>query len=237
MGHRGAAAVAPENTLASLRAAAAHGASWVEFDVMLSGDGVPVLFHDETLTRTTGRKARMAATPLAELRTLEAGAWFAPDFEGETIPTLEEALELLLKLGVSPNLEIKPSKDTDEATARAAVAVLSRSWPLERAPALVSSFSRACLAVAVQEAPQVPRGLITHRPPKDWPEAAAHLACSTVHVNARRLTPRLAKRVKEAGYGLAAFTVNDVARARELIAAGVDCIITDAPGEIAAALA
>lgn len=236
MGHRGAAADAPENTLASLRAAAAQGASWVEFDVMLSGDGVPVLFHDETLARTTGRKARMAETPLAELRGLDAGAWFAPDFQGEAIPTLEDALALLLELGVSPNLEIKPSKDTDEATARAALAVLSSSWPLER-PALVSSFSRACLAVAQEEAPRFPRGLITHRPPKDWPEAAAELGCRTVHINGRRLTAKLAKRVKDTGYGLAAFTVNDAERARELIAAGVDCIITDAPGVMAAALA
>ena len=236
MGHRGAAADAPENTLAGLRACAEQGASWVEFDVMLSGDGVPVLFHDETLKRTTGRKALMAETPLAELRKLEAGAWFAPAFRGERIPSLEDALALLLELGLSPNVEIKPSKDTDKATALAVMSAMTRCWPSDRAPALISSFSRACLAVARDEAPHLPRGLIMHRPPKDWPEAAARLACSTIHVNGRWLTPKLARHIKDAGYGLAAFTVNDAGRARELIAAGVDCIITDAPGAIAAAL-
>ena len=82
MGHRGAAGIAPENTLASLRTAAAMGVSWIEFDVMLSGDGVPVLFHDDNLKRITGRKAAMARTPFAELIKLEAGAWFAPGFSG-----------------------------------------------------------------------------------------------------------------------------------------------------------
>ena len=93
MGHRGAAGRAPENTLAGLRAAADMGATWVEFDVMLSGDGVPVLFHDDNLKRTTGRNAHMAETPFADLAALEAGAWFAPAFAGEPIPALEAALE------------------------------------------------------------------------------------------------------------------------------------------------
>lgn len=236
MGHRGAAAVAPENTLASLRAAAAQGVAWVEFDVMLTGDGVPVLFHDDNLKRTAGRDAAMAQTPLATLRTLEAGAWFGPEFAGEPIPTLEEALALLLDLGVSPNVEIKPTPGADEATACAAMEVLVRRWPFERHPALVSSFSRKSLAVAQQEAPQVPRGLLFVRTPRDWAKPAAALACSTVHVAANYLSPRMAEQIKGGGYGLAVFTVNDATFARHLVASGVDCIITDTPQTIAAAL-
>ena len=109
MGHRGAAGVAPENTLVGLRTAAELGVRWVEFDVMLSGDGVPVLFHDDSLKRTTGCDALMADTPLASLSKLEAGAWFASKFAGEPIPTLEDALSFLLESGISPNVEIKPS--------------------------------------------------------------------------------------------------------------------------------
>ncbi|MDH3919787.1 MAG: glycerophosphodiester phosphodiesterase family protein, partial [Rhodospirillales bacterium] len=68
MGHRGAAAWAPENTLASIQKAADLGATWVEFDVMLTGDGRPVLFHDDNLKRLTGLDALMARTPYSRVK-------------------------------------------------------------------------------------------------------------------------------------------------------------------------
>jgi glycerophosphoryl diester phosphodiesterase len=236
MGHRGAAASAPENTLISLRTASEQGARWVEFDVMLSGDGVPVLIHDENLRRTTGHNALVANTPVAELRRLDAGSWFGPAFADARIPTLEEALALLVELGVSPNLEIKPSTGADEPTAIAAMRVLAEHWPHDRMPALVSSFSRLSLRAAQRESPQFPRGLLITRPPRDWAEVAKELACSTVHIDGRRVTPQHVERIKGAGYGLAVYTVNDPIDARHLLAAGVDCIITDAPGAMIKAL-
>ncbi len=236
MGHRGAAGDAPENTLVSLRTAAEQGARWVEFDVMLSGDGVPVLFHDDSLKRTTGRDALMADTPLASLRKLEAGAWFAPKFAGEPIPTLEDALSFLLSSGISPNVEIKPSKGKAAATGRAVAEVMARCWPLERAPALICSFYKEGLAAAQRIAPQVPRAFLMRRPARDWRQTAKKLECSTIHVGGRWLSARVAQEIKQAGYGSAVFTVNDPKRARLLLARGVDCIITDAPGKIAAAL-
>ncbi|MFQ5774105.1 MAG: glycerophosphodiester phosphodiesterase family protein [Kiloniellaceae bacterium] len=236
MGHRGAAAAAPENTLAGLRAAARTGVAWVEFDVMLTGDGVPVLFHDDNLRRTTGRDAPMSRTPLAALRALEAGSWFAPEFAGEPVPTLEEALEVVLDLGLHANVEIKPTPGRDEDTAEAALGVIGRCWPGDRPPPLVSSFSRRALGAARRRAPDTPRGLIAWRLPRDWARAARALECATLHLPGNRLSERAARRIKGAGYGLAAFTVNDPAAARRLLAWGVDCIITDAPGAIAAAL-
>ena len=236
MGHRGAAGVAPENTLVGLRTAAELGVRWVEFDVMLSGDGVPVLFHDDSLKRTTGCDALMADTPLASLSKLEAGAWFAPKFAGEPIPTLEDALSFLLASGISPNVEIKPSTGKAEATGRAVAETMARCWPLERAPALVGSFFVDGLAAAHRVAPRVPRAFLMRRPVRDWRHTAKRLECSTIHIRGRWLSERIAKEIKQAGYGLAAFTVNDPKRARLLLARGVDCIITDVPGDIAAAL-
>ena len=96
IGHRGAAKRAPENTLAGLRRAHELGAAWVEFDVMLSGDGVPILIHDETLERTTDGHGAVPDHGLAAIRELDAGAWFAPAYAGERVPTLEEAIDLLL---------------------------------------------------------------------------------------------------------------------------------------------
>ena len=86
IGHRGAAARAPENTLAGLRKAKELGADWVEFDVMLSGDGVPLLIHDETLQRTTTGRGRVARHTADEIRSLDAGRWFGPEFAGGAHP-------------------------------------------------------------------------------------------------------------------------------------------------------
>src|SRR6267378_4419963 len=82
VGHRGAGTLAPENTLAGIRKAAAMGFGGVEFDVMLSADKVPLLIHDETLDRTTRGRGSVAATPYARLASLDAGAWFSPEYRG-----------------------------------------------------------------------------------------------------------------------------------------------------------
>jgi len=236
MGHRGAAGLAPENTLASLRTAAAMGMTWVEFDVMLSGDGVPVLFHDDNLERITGRKAAMARTPSAELAKLDAGAWFGPGFSGEPIPSLEQALALAVELGFTPNIEIMPTPGRDAATAAVVVETIGRRWPKDRPSPLVSSFSREALDVARDRAPSLPRALIAWRLPRDWEAAAETLQCVSLHLRGLRLRAKTSAKIKRAGYQLAAFTVNDPNRARRLIGLGVDCIITDRPDVIAQAL-
>ena len=142
IGHRGAAARAPENTLAGLRKAKALGADWVEFDVMLSGDGVPVLIHDETLQRTTDGRGGSRATRRPRSRVLDAGAWFGPAFTGERIPTLTEAVSLLLELGLNANVEIKPSTGEAEATGEVVAGALRRLWPEDGPRLLLSSFER-----------------------------------------------------------------------------------------------
>ena len=232
MGHRGAMARAPENTLAGLRAAADSGLVWVEFDVMLTGDGLPVLFHDTDLKRTTGVSRPMADTPWADLRQLDAGSWFDPAFCGERVPSLAQAIEVLLDLGLRPNVEIKPADGHAEATAEAACRVLAELWPADHPPPLISSFARAALEVAQVLQPDWPRGFLSEHLEEDWQVQAAALECQTVHVHWPRIDKQRAAAVTDAGYGLAIFTVNDPAQARRLVDLGVDCIITDCPWEI-----
>ncbi|MGF1611773.1 MAG: glycerophosphodiester phosphodiesterase family protein [Kiloniellales bacterium] len=237
MGHRGAALHAPENTLAGLRKAAALGLSWVEFDVMLTGDGVPVLFHDDSLKRITGVPALMAETPLARLATLDAGRWFGEAFAGERVPTLEAALALLLKLGLQPNVEIKPTPGRDVETAVAAIEVLQRCWPAARPAPLISSFNRMSLAAACALRPDWPRALVAFKAPADWALALRALKCRAFHLSEKHLTGKLAARIKDAGYQVACYTVNDPRRAAKLSGGLVDCLISDAPDRIAAAFA
>ena len=236
MGHRGAAALAPENTLAGLHRAAATGVSWVEFDVMITSDSVPVLFHDDKLKRTTGHRALMADTPYDVVRTLDAGSWYGPQFAGEPVPTLAAALALVRELGLRANIEIKPTSGRDRETATAIGEIIAECWPPDVLPPLISSFSRDCLAVAQTRVPNLPRALLARRMPRDWVSAARSLECSTLHVAAWWLTAKRAARIKAQGYGLAAFTINDVAQARTLLDWGVDCIVTDSPDAMVAAL-
>lgn len=247
MGHRGAKALAPENTLSSLKAAAAAGATWVEFDVMLTGDGQPVLFHDETLRRTTGADGEMAATPLSVVRGLDASRHFAQKysrragqrFQGQSdcrVPTLEEAVACLLALGLTPNVEIKPTPGLAAETAEVALTRMHELWPDDRPPPLVSSFQRDSLAAARRMVPQWPRGLLVEDLPDDWRAALAGLDCASLHLNWRHVRRAEVAAVKAAGYAVAAFTVNGLRAGRRLLDKGVDCLITDRPNLLIPAL-
>jgi glycerophosphoryl diester phosphodiesterase len=96
IGHRGAAAHAPENTLASIRRALSAGVFGVEWDVRVARCGTPVGFHDAALERTTNGRGALADHPFEALQALDAGGWFGEAFRGERIPTLEAALQLCL---------------------------------------------------------------------------------------------------------------------------------------------
>ena len=236
MGHRGVAALAPENTLVSLRKVAECGLSWVEFDVMLAGDGVPVLFHDDTLERTTGRAGLVAETPSEELLSFDAGAWFGPEFEGALVPSFAASLDLALECDLRLNVEIKPTAGTEIETAHAVVAELSSLWPASAPIPLISSFHSSCLEVAKALRPDWPRGLVTFELSDNWRDDLLGLECASFHLW-HELTHRdLVREVKDMGMEMACFTVNEAPLARRLFAIGVDCLITDDPPAILGAL-
>ncbi|MDZ4735302.1 MAG: glycerophosphodiester phosphodiesterase [Rhodospirillaceae bacterium] len=232
IGHRGEAARAPENTLASMRMAAASGLRWVEFDAKLSGDGVPLLFHDDTLDRTTNGEGPVAVTPFAAIRALDAGSWFGPDFAGETVPTLLETLALLVECGMGANVEIKPCPGREMETASVVSSAIEAHWPADYGRLIVSSFSRAALARARDVAPGLPRGLVVWDRMATMMEDAAALDCVSIHCAHQHLTREMAYAVKAAGYILAVYTVNDPALAHQLIEWGVDTIISDDSGTL-----
>lgn len=235
MGHRGVAALAPENTLAGLRTAARLGLSWVEFDVMLTRDAVPILFHDETLRRTTGHPGRMAETDYATVKGLDAGAWFHPDFAGAPVPSLEQALEVLLAEGLRPNVEIKPTPGRDVETVERTVAVLKALWPTDRPPPLLSSYSTMSVAAARALAPGWPRALVVDGVPVKWRRMLEALGCACFYVHHRRGSETLFRQVHAAGYAVGCFTVNRERRARTLFERGADCLITDDPAQLGTA--
>lgn len=228
IGHRGAAARAPENTLAGLRRAKALGCDWVEFDVRLTGDGALVLCHDPWLDRTTNGSGLVSAKSLAAIRECDAGSWFDPNFAGERVPTLDEALLLAAELDLGVNVEIKSDRGREYATAAAVATTVQQLRG--RSPALlVSSFLPSALAALRDFAPMIPRGVLFRFIPRGWAQIALRLGCTMIGADQRRLRPRRIAAIRAAGYKLATFTVNDPARARLLFNWGVNSVFSDAP--------
>ncbi|MSP48385.1 MAG: glycerophosphodiester phosphodiesterase [Alphaproteobacteria bacterium] len=235
-GHRGAKLRAPENTLAGFKAAKRLGAGWVELDAKLTRDGIPVVIHDETLERTTDGAGRVGSATLAEIRRLDAGRWFAPEFAGEKVPTLEEALRLIAAEGMGVNVEIKPCPGRERETAEASIRVIRAIWPRTLPAPIVSSFKRASLEAAQAAAPELPLGLLLEEHEADWREAAERLGCKAIHPNWSALTAGWVAEIRQAGYASVTWTVNDPEAARRLAGWGVDCLITDAPDLIVPAI-
>jgi glycerophosphoryl diester phosphodiesterase len=236
IGHRGARNSAPENTLAGIRQGHREGVTWVEFDVKLTSDSHAILMHDETLERTTDGRGPVRAATLADIRRLDAGSSFGPAWRGEKVPTLAETMALLAELDMGFNLEIKPCPGREAETARVALAEVAKHWPAGRPLPVISCFKTEALEVSREVAPDLPRGYLVEKLLPGWQADASRLGCRTVHVSWNKLTRLQVEAVKVAGYQLAVWTVNEPAKAREILSWGADSIITDCPAMLAAAL-
>ncbi len=234
IGHRGACAYAPENTLASIRKAAAQGARWVEFDVRLTRERDLVLMHDDDVKRTTNGKGRVADLTLAELSALDAGAWFGGAFAGERVPTLAETIALLAELGLGANIEIKAADAEARETAESLARILAAHWPRTAPPPLISSFEIEALAAIQAAAPQWPRGLLMKEIGGDWRGLLDRLGAATLNLDHRPLDAAMIAAARATGRPVLCYTVNDPARARQLFAWGVSAVFTDQPDALLA---
>lgn len=236
VGHRGAAAQAPENTLAAFARAAELGCSWIEFDVRLAADGVPVVLHDRSLARTAGLDAAIDDVPCRRLAALDAGSHAGPFWAKERIPTLAQALDACLVLGLVPVIEIKATAGDGWAAAIAVARLLRQRWPAGRPRPLVSSFSlRALYRLRLAER-RMPLALTMGRRPRRFWRAHMHLlGCVSIHVPPALATPALVAWARRWRRKVAVFTVNDPAEARRLFAAGIDSIFSDDPERVAEA--
>jgi glycerophosphoryl diester phosphodiesterase len=236
IGHRGAAGCAPENTLAGLRRAFALGCRWVEFDVRLTADGELVLLHDDRLERTTDGRGRARAQTLSTIRHYDAGNWFHSSFAGERVPTLAEAIAVLTELGLGANVELKAERRCAVETGAAAADIVAQLWPAELPPPLISSFNAAAVAAARDRVPEIARSLLVRTVTGSWRRRAESLGCTTVNADHRLLRPAAVAEIRRAGYSVLAYTVNDPARARELLDWGVTSVFSDVPHLIVAAM-
>jgi glycerophosphoryl diester phosphodiesterase len=218
--HRGGGSLAPENTLAGIRLAARLGYRAVEFDVMLSADGTPVLIHDETLERTTNGMGRVCATRDAQLFALDAG-------QGERIPRFVEAAALCRELGLLANVEIKPATGHEVATAEVVARLAADLWRGAEVQPLISSFSLAALEVARDLAPDIWRGVLFEAPPADWLAQLQRLQAVSLHCDADLLSDEVLAEARAHGVPVLCYTVNAEKQAKMLFARGVSALFTD----------
>ncbi len=242
-GHRGACGHAPENTRAAFRRAHELGATWIEFDVQLSADGVPIILHDDTLQRTTSlhQPLRPTELTLAELKKLDTGSWFGPEFAGEQILTLDEVLaEFGPILGLNIEIKSKPGFEADNGLERK-IAQAVRHYNLPDS-VLISSFDLFRLIALHQYDPNLRLGALYTGRSEDYPpgfdpiKLAQSFEAVAIHPPHSVVNTELVARAQANGMVINTWTVNEIADMERLIKLGINMIISNYPDRLVALL-
>jgi len=227
--HRGASAYAPENTLAAFELAVRQKADAIELDAKLTIDGHVVVFHDQTLDRTTGAKGRVIDSKLADLRHLDAGSHFDVAYRGEPIPTLDEVLDLAGKR-IFIIVELTNYASLFDRLPEKVAEIVKKHDLAERL--MFSSFNPIALIRIRRILPEVPLGLLA-RPGRKGAWARSWIGTL---IRYQSLNPALddadkslVDRTHRHGRSLLVHTVNQPEDMRRLFQLGVDGIFTDDP--------
>lgn len=228
--HRGYSAAAPENTLAAVRAAHQTGATWVELDVQLLGDGTPVIWHDSDVARCSDGRGKLASMSWAKAQTLDAGSWFGDSFAGEKMASLEAMLALLNELEMGVNMEIKVNQGRDP------IALVDRTLPemLDTLPPerlIISSFNASALSHCRQFASKerLALGVLFGSVPKTWRAQCEAIEAFSVHPDWLRLKRTQAEAMQSDGYQILCYTINDPSAFHSRWEWGIAGVITDEP--------
>ncbi|HLW71607.1 MAG TPA: glycerophosphodiester phosphodiesterase [Candidatus Binataceae bacterium] len=240
--HRGASGDYPENTIEAFRAATERGAPYIELDVHMTRDGAIVVIHDDDLRRVSDRDSVVAETRLVKVQAADAGYNFSPDarsfpFRGRglRVPTLEEVLSAFPQQRFI--IEVKQITPSPIVPALEIIAQTRMSRRV-----LIASEHQAPLDDARQLAPQIPTNFSTAEVGDFFrsmaPDAApyaplgAALQIPPEHLSWKLVTPESVAAAHRLGVEVHVWTVNDAAEMRDMLALGVDGIITDYPGRL-----
>jgi glycerophosphoryl diester phosphodiesterase len=229
--HRGAAALAPENTLAAFRLAIEQGVDFIEADVRLTAEGVPVLMHDPELDRTTDGQGLVEERTLDQVRALDAGSWFDAAYAGEQVPTLEEFVTMLVPAPTRAFVELKGEWEPEQT---AAVLDLMRSHGLT-SRVVFESFELPNLELLRLQGPEFATMLLTRELNEEMLETAIELQVSAIGAKESLFleSPDFAADIHEAGIGAMAYTLNTPEQWEQAVEVGIDFIITDDPVALA----
>jgi glycerophosphoryl diester phosphodiesterase len=245
IGHRGAAAVAPENTLASFARALNDGADGIEFDVRLSRDGVPVIIHDATLKRTAGLRDRVPSLSATDLENLDVGSWFnqrfpdlaRPEYSSERLPTLQQVFAAMREHRASLYVELK-SDGVDRKLVNRTAQLIDEWKFYDRV--VVESFALGNLELVKQIDPRIRTAALFE--PKREPlslvagrrliSRALTIGADEISLHRSAINKRTVTAADESGLAVVVWTVDSpsfVARAKRL---GIKAVITNRPAEM-----
>lgn len=230
MAHRGASAVAPENTLVAYEKAIEMGADYAELDVRQTKDGAIVLMHDKTVYRTTGVKGFVWDFTLDELKQLEAGSWFGEEFRGEPIPTLEEVIRQV-KGRMKLNIEVKISENEPGIVQKVVDIIRAEGFSEE---CIITSFDMETVKTFKAIAPNLRTGLIFD---KEYRSDVFEGNWEILSSNHELVDETFMQLARNSGKKIYAWTVNDREEMLRLIGLGVDGIITNKPDLLKSVLA
>jgi glycerophosphoryl diester phosphodiesterase len=219
--HRGSSLKAPENTLSALRQAIADGADYAEIDVQTTKDGVVVLMHDGDLMRIASVNRRLDEIGYEELRTIDIGSWFAPEYSSERIATLDEAIDVA-RGRIKLNIELKYNRPDPMLPEKVGHIIRHKGFSLE---CVVSSLDYQALTEISQVLPDVRTGLIVFQAVGELPR----MAMDFLSINAAKAAPGLVRESHRRGKEVHVWTVNDLNNALSMLEVGADNIITDNP--------
>jgi len=230
--HRGASAYAPENTMAAFEKAVEMEAEMIELDVLLSKDGVPVVFHDAKLNKKSDGKGLLSDYTLTELKRLDVGSWFSEEFTGTRIPTLEEALKYAAGK-ISVNIEIKTEAvaENKNGGVEQKSIELVRQYGMEE-HVIFSSFDYRAVRRLKEFAPEIPAALLYEEKQSAGMspvELTAEFKTDAFNCSYRQLSDKWMKTLFEVGIPVFVYTVNDQKRMEKLITRGVTGIFSDKP--------
>lgn len=222
--HRGASAAAPENTIPAYRAALRAGITRLDLDVRFTRTGIPVVMHDSTVDRTTDGTGRVSRMTLSELRSLDAGSWFSPEFAGVKVPTLRQALDFGRTRGATFQLELK-----GRPTAQQLDDFLNRiRWLGMLSRVRVIGFDEETVGQVRAKEPGVATGIIDFSGEPRPAEAVLPYG-STYVIGVGSVTRARAARWRAAGLEVRPWTVNTVKGWSRMAYDDAGPVITDRP--------
>ncbi len=223
-GHRGTKVRAPENTLSAVRHAIAEGADFAEIDVQTTADGVVVLLHDDDLMRVASIRRRLRDITYAELKDIDVGSWFAPEFSSERIPTLQEVIDLA-RGRIKLNIELKYTWPDPTLTEKVVNIIRKNGFTSD---CVVSSLNFQAVTEIRQSLPELTAGLIVLTAAGDL----SRMEADFLSISAAQATPRLVRQLHRNDRAVHVWTVNDFNNVITMVERGVDNIITDYPQDV-----
>ena len=219
IGHRGAAGYEPENTILSFQKAIDLNVDMIEFDVQLCKSGEVVIFHDDSLERTTNGVGFVSETSLTELQKLDAG-------KGQKMPTLTETFE---SIGNKVKINVELKGRSTAAPVSQIIRQFVNSGKIQMEDILVSSFMIDELLIVRKLFPELKIAPLFYKLPEDFSEIASSLQAHSININIKFLTENDVKQVHASAYKLYVYTVNKTEDKARMQNWGVDGVFTDFP--------